>query len=143
MSIEPKQIPLKCHVDDRGFLWQIYGNYEDFPQVKRIYVVGNFSKGTIRGFHKHMVEWKCYFVANGAAKFVMLDENERISAYTLSTRDPSVLIVPPTFSHGWVSLEDNTLLIGLSNRSLEESKQDDFRADPLKYGKDVWEVKMR
>lgn len=143
MSSEPKQISLKCHVDDRGFLWQIYGNYEGFPLVKRIYVVGNFSKGTIRGFHNHMHEWKCYFVAKGAAKFILVDKREEIRTYTLSTRDPSVLIVPPQFSHGWNSLEDDTLLIGLSNRSLEESKKDDIRTDPFKYGKEIWEVKMR
>jgi len=143
MSLQPKQIPLECHVDDRGFLYQIYGNYNGFPQAKRIYVVGNFGSGTIRGFHAHKEEWKCYFVAQGAAKFVLVDESNKIKTYILSSKAPSVLLVPPKFSHGWVSLENNTLLIGLSNKSLEESLRDDVRTDPYKYGKDVWEVKPR
>jgi dTDP-4-dehydrorhamnose 3,5-epimerase-like enzyme len=142
--MKPEQIDVRCHVDDRGFLYQIYGNYSSkFPDVKRIYVVGNFSKGTIRGFHKHMEEWKCYFVVNGSAKFVLVNEDKNISTYTLSSKNPSLLIVPPKYSHGWISLEDNTLLIGLSNKSLEESLKDDFRMDPFTFGKDVWKVKPR
>ncbi|HVP92711.1 MAG TPA: WxcM-like domain-containing protein [Acidobacteriota bacterium] len=137
-------IPIASHVDDRGFLNQIYGGFEDkFPSVKRVYFIGNFGKGIIRGFHKHADEWKCYFVCNGSAKFVIVDENKDISAYTLSQRAPSVLIVPPTYFHGWASLEENTTLIGMSNKSLEESEADDVRIDPFTFGKEVWEVKPR
>lgn len=142
--MKPEQLAVTCNLDDRGFLYQIYGNYENkFPAVKRIYVVGNFSKGTIRGFHKHIDEWKCYFVSAGAAKFVIVDENKVISNYVLSLKTPSVLIVPPKYFHGWVSLEENTLLIGMSNKSLRESLKDDIRVDPFTFGKEVWDVKAR
>lgn len=142
--MKPEQINIKCHVDDRGFLYQIYGNYPDrFPEVKRIYVVGNFSKGVIRGFHKHIREWKCYFVANGSAKFVLVDEEKNTLTYTLSIKSPLILVVPPKYFHGWMSLEDNTLLIGFSNKSLEESLKDDIRIDPFAFGKEIWEVKPR
>jgi len=142
--MKPEQIAVTCHIDDRGFLYQIYGNYEGkFPPVKRIYVVGNFSKGVIRGFHKHKEEWKSYFVTSGSAKFVVVDENNQILTYTLSSRNPTVLIVPPGYPHGWMSLEENTTLIGMSNRSLEESLSDDIRIDPFTFGKELWEVKAR
>jgi len=138
-----EQIEIKCHVDDRGFLYQIYGSYHDkFPEIKRIYVVGNFNKEVIRGLHMHRDEWKCYFVATGSAKFALVDENKNISTYILSSKNPSVLIVPPKHYHGWKSLEDNTLLIGLSNKSLEEALKDDIRIDPFTYG-DIWTVKSR
>jgi len=142
--VKPEHVAISCHVDDRGFLYQIYGNYEDkFPSVKRIYIVGNFSKGTIRGFHKHNEEWKGYFISNGSAKFVVVDENKKMSTYTLSSKNPAVLIVPPKYFHGWISLEENTMLIGMSNKSLEESLEDDVRIDPFTYGKEVWDVKAR
>lgn len=142
--MKPEKIEINCHVDDRGFLYQIYGNYlEKFPEVKRIYVVGNFGRGTIRGFHKHLEEWKSYFVANGAAKFVLVDESKNILTYVLGINQPYVLIVPPKYFHGWISLEDNTLLIGLSNKSLEESLDDDIRIGPFEFGKEVWEVRPR
>jgi dTDP-4-dehydrorhamnose 3,5-epimerase-like enzyme len=142
--MEPNVIALSCHVDERGFLYQIYGGYADmFPEVKRIYVVGNFGKGVVRGYHKHMDEWKSYFAVRGSAKFVTVDEEKRVSSHTLSYRNPAVLIVPPRYFHGWVSLEDETLIIGLSNKSLEDSLKDDVRIDPQSFGKDVWEVKNR
>jgi len=143
-NMKTEQLNIECHVDDRGFLYQIYGNYpEKFPEVKRIYIVGNFGKGVIRGFHKHMKEWKSYFVAKGSAKFVIVDEKKNISTCVLSLKKPSILIVPPRYFHGWVSLEDDTLLIGLSNKSLEESLKDDIRTDPFSFGKDLWKVKPR
>jgi dTDP-4-dehydrorhamnose 3,5-epimerase-like enzyme len=139
---KPEQIPLNYHIDDRGFLCQIYGNYV-FPNVKRIYVVGNFAQKVIRGFHKHYEEWKGYFVINGAAKFVVVNENEEIYQFVLSDKNPSILIVPPKHAHGWISLSDHTVLIGITNKSLEDSLKDDFREDPFKYGKEIWEVKPR
>jgi hypothetical protein len=42
-----------------------------------------------------------------------------------------------------VLLEDNTILIGLSNKSLEESLSDDIRIDPFAFGKEIWETKPR
>lgn len=142
--MKPEQIAVICHVDDRGFLYQIYGNYEDrFPTAKRMYIVGSFSKGTIRGFHKHMEEWKCYFVSHGSAKFVIVDESKVVSTYVLSSRNPTLLIVPPEYFHGWISLEEGTILIGISNKSLEESLKDDIRIDPSTFGKEVWNVKAR
>jgi dTDP-4-dehydrorhamnose 3,5-epimerase-like enzyme len=137
-------LDVKCHSDDRGFLYQIYGDFPDkFPNVKRIYVVGSFSKGIIRGFHMHKKEHKCYFVVSGAAKFVVVDEKKKASTNVLSSRNSPVLIVPPKHYHGWVSLEDNTILIGLSDKSLNESLKDDFRMDPFSFGKELWEVKPR
>lgn len=141
-----KVIPIKCHTDDRGFLYQIYQITEDlFPELKRIYIVGNFDRGVIRGFHKHSEEWKYYFVASGTAKFVLVDDTSPkvvIDAIVLSSKNPAILIVPPKIHHGWVSLEQNTLLIGMSNKTLDESLKDDFRTDPYTFG-DVWTVKGR
>jgi len=111
--------------------------------VKRVYVVGNFSRGTVRGFHKHLEEWKCYFVSSGAAKFIAVDDEKNVSAFLLSSKNPTILIVPPGYFHGWVSLGEDTILIGMSNKSLEQSLKDDIRTDPFTFGKEIWEVKAR
>ena len=138
----PKQVEITCQVDERGFLYQIYGNFA-FPSLRRIYVVGNFSRKIIRGLHRHNEEWKGYFVVRGAAKFVVVDEQKKTTSYVLSYRKPSVLIVPPKYSHGWVSLTDHTMIIGLSNKTLEESVKDDIREDPFVLGEELWNVKSR
>jgi len=61
----------------------------------------------------------------------------------LSSKNPTVLIIPPRYDQGWISLEENTVLIGISNKSLEESLKDDIRTDPFTYGREVWNVKAR
>jgi dTDP-4-dehydrorhamnose 3,5-epimerase-like enzyme len=137
-------ISLETHVDDRGFLNQIFEKTQGlFPEIKRIYVVGNFGKGVVRGFHMHRKEWKYFYVLRGTAKFVAIKDKEKESkTFTLSDKKPSILVVPPDYYHGWVSLEEETILIGISNATLEESLKDDIRVDPYKFG-DVWHVKSR
>lgn len=142
-ELTTKLVPTKSHVDDRGFLYQIFQSTDNlFPEIKRIYIVGNFDKAVVRGFHKHLEEWKYFFVAAGSAKFVLVDENNKINNYVLSSKKPHVLVVPPKIYHGWVSLEDNTLLIAISDKTLEESEKDDYRKDPYTFG-NVWSVKGR
>jgi dTDP-4-dehydrorhamnose 3,5-epimerase-like enzyme len=142
----PRLIELEAKVDDRGFLYQVYERTPDLPDVKRIYVVGNFSKGMIRGFHRHEKEWKLFFVARGSVKMVVVRKDRqgapKIWTYVLTTKRPGLLVVPPGNHNGWMSLEDDSLLIGLSTHTLEESLQDDFRVSPQEFG-DVWEVKPR
>lgn len=148
---EAKLIPLEWKVDDRGYLAQIFNADLD---VKRVYVVGNFSKGTIRGFHGHMKEWKYFFVVRGSAKFVIIGHKVsegvkepdklkgKIQAFVLSGKNPRMLAVPPEHYNGWVSLEDDTVLIGLSDKTLDETLKDDYRIDPFTFG-DVWSAKAR
>ncbi len=141
---EPKLIALKCNVDDRGFLYQIFGNYDqDLSEVRRVYIVGNPTRGIIRGFHMHKKETKAYFVVSGSAKFIAARNRDTKETYVLSSRTPTVLIVPPGNYHGWMSLEDNTVVVGLSNRTLEQSLEDDFRFGPMIFGKEIWEVRNR
>jgi len=136
--------PVECKLDDRGFLYQIHGALKGYPQIKRVYAVGNYSKGTIRGLHKHKGEYKFYFAVTGSAKFVVESEERGTPvSFVLSPRRPGVLVVPPGLFHGWISLEENTVVVGMSNYTLSESEKDDIRKDPFAFGKEVWETKPR
>lgn len=151
MNPEAELIELGWKVDDRGYLAQIFDSTID---AKRIYVVGNFSKGVIRGFHGHMNEWKHFFVVRGCAKFVVIPHKVsegvknhdalkgKIKSFVLSDRKPVLLSVPPEHYNGWVSLEEGTILMGISNKTLDDSINDDYRLDPFAFG-DVWSVKSR
>ncbi len=141
---DPQLAPIQCHVDDRGFLYQILGTYDDiFPHIARAYVVGNFARGTIRGFHMHKKETKAYFVASGTAKFVVVGGDKKTQTFVLNSRNPSVLVVPPNNNHGWISLEDATMLVAMSDKTLKESVEDDYRSDPLILGEEIWKVTPR
>ena len=135
-------------IDDRGFLSQILPEGDESFNIKRLYSTGNFSKGIIRGFHKHKRERKAFFVLSGSAKFVAVDDRKdsstykEINTFILSTLNPSVLTIPIGVYSGWMSLEDNTVVLGISSEPFDKENPDDERLDPHAYG-DVWTVKDR
>lgn len=143
-----KNNQVKSFIDDRGFLSQILPEGDESFQIKRIYSTGNFSKGVIRGFHKHKREKKVFFVSTGSAKFVAVDDRKdsstfkEINTFVLSTLNPSVLTVPTGVYTGWMSLEDGTVVIGISSEKFDKDNPDDERLDPYTFG-DVWQVKDR
>ncbi|HEX5359119.1 MAG TPA: dTDP-4-dehydrorhamnose 3,5-epimerase family protein [Candidatus Nitrosotalea sp.] len=140
--------PVKSFIDDRGFLSQILPEGDESFHIARIYSTGNFSRGVIRGFHKHKREKKAFFVPTGSAKFVAVDDRKEsstfkeINTFVLSTLNPSVLTVPTGVYTGWMSLEDGTVVIGISSEKFDKDNPDDERLDPYAYG-DVWKVKDR
>jgi len=143
-----KNNPVKSFIDDRGFLSQILPEGDQSFEIKRIYSTGNFVKGTIRGFHKHKKEKKVFFVPSGAAKFVLVDDRKNSSTYKaidtfiLSKLNPSVLVIPTGVFSGWMSLEDQTIVLGISSQPFDKENPDDERVDPNSFG-DVWNVKDR
>ncbi len=139
----------KVSSDDRGTFVPWLQETDKLPyapdlKVKRVYYVYNYGAGVVRGFHFHEREWKIFTICNGSAKFVALDPKNPDEKFTFisSSRKPQVIVVPPGFANGWVSLEPNTILICGSTASFEESINDDKRMDPYKFG-DVWAVKGR
>lgn len=143
----PRLIELPSFSDDRGVLVPFTNWMTDLSKLRRVYLVANFVPGTIRGFHRHLKEEKYFVVTAGAAKFCVLDPTQAYPASTLlifvqSVRKPSLLIVPPGWANGWMSLEAGTVLMAMSSATAEESKADDFRYDPFMFG-DVWSVKPR
>lgn len=141
--------PVRSFVDDRGFLSQVLpeGFSDPFP-IRRIYATGNFARGTVRGFHKHSRERKAFFAAAGSAKFVAVDDRESsptrgaTDTFVLSSRSPSVLEVPTGVYTGWMSLEDGTVVLGVSSEPFDADNPDDERLDPYAHG-DVWKVRDR
>ena len=143
-----KNSRVESFIDDRGFLSQILPEGDESFTIKRIYSTGNFSKGTIRGFHKHKKEKKGFFVTSGSAKFVVVDDRKdsptykEINTFILSTLNPSVLTVPVGVYTGWMSLQNDTVILGISSEPFDNENPDDERLDPFAF-EDVWKVKDR
>ncbi len=143
-----KNTRVESFIDDRGFLSQILPEGDESFTIKRIYSTGNFSKGTIRGFHKHKKEKKGFFVTSGSAKFVVVDDRKdsstykEINTFILSTLNPSVLTVPVGVYTGWMSLQNDTVILGISSEPFDKENPDDERLDPFAF-EDVWKVKDR
>lgn len=142
-------VPLIVHVDDRGYLMEIIHVTDPFlPKFGQVYIVGNPSRHTIRAFHKHQMLWDYFFISHGTAKFVLVDDREgsptyqHMNVFVLSSRNPSLLVVPPGVYHGWMSLEDDTQLISIASEVYSREKPDEVRIPPDSFG-DVWTVKGR
>ena len=54
--MEPKIIKGNRIFDNRGSL--IFNNNLDFKEIKRFYIVHNYSKNFIRAWHGHLIEEK-------------------------------------------------------------------------------------
>jgi dTDP-4-dehydrorhamnose 3,5-epimerase len=57
-------------------------------------------------------------------------------------RKPLLVAVPPGVYHGWMSLEDDTQLIGIASHTYNREDPDEIRLPPDHFG-DVWTVKGR
>jgi len=156
---EPKFIVTPTISDDRGLLIPLT-DYIDKELINRSYIVENYGRGVIRGLHYHLKEFKIFTIVSGAGKFITFELSpemakrnnqkeikqfaqehpESIKTFVLSSRHRGVLVIPPLYANGWISLEDNTILVSLSNLIFEEAKEDDIRIDPLIIGEDYWRV---
>ena len=144
-----KVVPLVAHVDDRGYLIEIIRATDPhFTKFGQVYVVGSVAKGTIRAFHKHreLIDW--FFIAHGSAKFALRYDRaesptfQEMNTVVIGTRNPSLIVVPPGVFHGWMALEDNTLLVSTASDVYNRQNPDEIRVLPDSFGY-VWEVKGR
>jgi len=143
------KIDLVAHVDDRGYLIEIIRATDPhFTKFGQVYLVGNFAKGVIRAFHKHNVLWDWFFISHGAAKFVLVDDRADSPSYkeqevfVISSRNPSLIVVPPGVYHGWMSLADDTQMISTASEVYNRENPDEVRIPPDSFG-DIWTVKGR
>jgi dTDP-4-dehydrorhamnose 3,5-epimerase len=142
-------IDLKMNQDDRGFLYEVVHITDPFvTQFGQVYIVGDPVRGTIRAYHKHdeLHDWFC--IVKGSAKFVLKDDRANsetygeVAAFVLSERQPKLLIVPPGIYHGWMSLEDDTLMVSTASHVYNRENPDEVRISPDSFG-DLWTIKGR
>ena len=149
-----KVVPLTTHMDDRGYLTEI-ARHSDAPEAHgvvhkfgQVYLVGDMTKGTIRGFHKHNILWDWFFISHGSAKFVLKDDREdsptngEIMTIVIGSRKPATVVVPPGVYHGWMSLEDDTQMISVASEYYNSAEPDEVRIPADSFG-DVWDIKGR
>ncbi len=98
--------------------------------IKRTYVIKNWSKGMIRAWHGHLRGWTGLHVIKGSAKILA----KRITGFplitqrfVLSDRKPGIVWIPPGWYNGHMSLEDDTRILVYSTQTFEEVKGDDVR----------------
>ena len=146
-------VPITTHADDRGYLAEVYrtdtGYHERFGgSINQVYIVEDPVRGTIRAFHRHKYLWDFFFVGHGSAKFALYDGREEsptsreTNTIVLGDKRRQLLIVPPGVYHGWMSLEDDTLLISVASHTYNREDPDEERVSYDSFGYD-WSVLAR
>lgn len=135
----PKLFDYKSFVDDRGTFINIPLNYPEVNfEGKRTYICSNFKEGTVRGFYYHNKEQKIFICLKGAVKFVLLKgaksevtaKTAKPEVFVLSENIPKALYIPNDYANAWQTLTNDTILIGISSVTVEESINDDIRFNP-------------
>lgn len=160
---------LVTHVDDRGCLTELCRvDWNEVPtEIRQVYTVQNHSKGTVRAFHCHNELIDYFNIIKGSAKFILfhydkfienrknliskdIDEyikrfskTEWYQEYTLSDKRMQMLYIPPRWMHGWISLEDGTILLSNASDVFNPDKIDCERVEWTILGKDIWETKFK
>lgn len=112
----------------------------------RFYQINLPKKNFIRAFHGHMKEKKAVFPISGSILlcFVEIDNkiapsrNKKVKKVLLDSRKPMLVEIPAGYANGIMSLENQTNVIFFSNKTLEQSKKDDYRFSPNYWGEKVW-----
>ena len=138
-------------VDDRGHFTNIPLTLPEFDfEGKRVYVCDNFQKGTVRGYHYHKHEAKVFICLKGGIKFVLIEgylRNQQSlwkpEVFVLSANIPKALYIPEDYMNAWQTLTDDTIMIGVSNVTVEQSMKDDARLDPKLYYPEYWKTVWR
>ena len=156
---EPTLLKIQSISDDRGLLIPFTDDI-DHELFHRCYVVEDYGKGVIRGLHYHLQEVKIFTIVSGAGKFITLkipqdvalenddvkikkfakDHPDSVKSFVLSSRHHGILYIPAGYANGWISLEDHTILVSLSNLRFDKAKDDDIRIDPFVINEKYWEV---
>lgn len=140
--------------DDRDFLYEVIHENDRFvPQIGQVYVVGNPARGAIRAFHKHarLHDWFC--LVSGSAKFAFVDvrpespTHRQVDAFVISGRRPSLILVPPGVYHGWMALEDQTIMLSVASHVYDRLSPDETRVSPNAFenlfGCNIWEIEAK
>ena len=132
---KPHIISGKTFIDLRGEL--CFVNDFNFNDIKRFYTIRHKDTSVIRAWHGHKKETKYFFPLEGVFRIGILKTpywgttNVISSSYkfNLSGDSPKILVVPSGMIFGIKALEENSQLLVLSDKTVDQSKSDDFRWD--------------
>jgi dTDP-4-dehydrorhamnose 3,5-epimerase-like enzyme len=139
----PSLIEGDAIIDERGEV--AFVNGFDFPKIKRFYMVSNNNAGEVRAWHGHKYEAKYVYAISGSALVAAIaidnwknpSKENKVHQFILSSKKPAVLYIPEGYVNGFKSLTKDARLMFFSTSTLEESKKDDIRFDPIYWN--IWD----
>ena len=131
---EPQLVPLRHYSDERGSVF----HFNDFElnSIKRVYYIAPLIEAGFRGWHGHKFESKTFRCVRGSFEISSVKVQDwetplggTPQSWELNESEGSLLSVPEGHANGIRPLEPNSLLMVMSNKTLQESLDDDYRFD--------------
>ncbi len=134
-------------IDDRGSV--SFVNDFDFVGIKRFYIVANHRPGFVRAWHGHRHESKAVLIVSGSALLATVEIDDwddpspelPVDRFVLSAQRSAILVIPAGYANGSMTLEPDTRMMFLSDLTLAESHDDDYRYPSRLW--DPWSVEER
>jgi hypothetical protein len=134
----PKLIKGSSFTDIRGTI--NFNNSFDASEIKRIYIIQNFSVDFLRGWQGHKIEQRWFSVVQGSFEIYLIavdnwevpSRNLKSIMYNLEATTLDVLHVPPGYVSCIKSKEQDSKLMSMSNYALGEIN------DEYKYSIDIF-----
>lgn len=125
--------------DYRGKLLHV--NNLDMSEIERFYVLHHDNTEVIRAWHAHQHEKKWFYCIKGSftTAFVKIDNWENPSRdlkpeiFELSAKKSQILCIPEGYANGIKANEPDSILLVLSNKTLDVAVHDSWR-----YDADMW-----
>lgn len=168
---------LDVHEDDRGDLFEALHDHDPWvggagQSIRQVYVVRDPVRYVVRAFHAHVElhDWFCivagsavFALVDGRSEYGILDRAARDGGLNavrdgaephgptwrgvLTARRPALLAVPPGVFHGWMALEDGTVLLSGASHVYDRANPDEVRVPPDRFdgmfGSSPWWVRGR
>lgn len=117
------RLTLQAHSDTRGRFVKTYATSVfasqglSFVCAEEYYSISH--KNVVRGMHFQVpphAHAKMVYCASGTVRDVLLDLRKgpgygKVAHTTLSSSEPAVLLIPPGLAHGFLSLENGSLMV--------------------------------
>jgi len=142
-AAEPQLIELEPHEDFRGTWTRVFDSVPlkeafNFREIRQVSISSSKSKHTIRGMHyllPQAEEWKFIHCQRGSVLDQLVEVSpqslakRRIRKFDLSQDQPTLLVVPPGWAHGFQTLEDETTLLYFMSADYNSTLERGFRFD--------------
>lgn len=158
---EPKLIDGGSAIDDRGKL-RFFMKDIPWDKIKRFYTVKNWKDQFTRCWHGHQFESKYVWVVKGTVMFKLTPltniititndgtviENptkdaNNVKTFVLDENSNKILEIPAGYFNGFKTLTPEAEVQFFSDKTTDESKNDDYRIDINKFNPLMWTVKER
>jgi dTDP-4-dehydrorhamnose 3,5-epimerase len=108
-----------------------------FPGVERCYVIHHPDRSVVRGWNGHQFEKKWFYCIKGAFTLGLVEIGNwdspsadlKAEVYELSENESKIICVPEGYANCIKAREEGSILLVLSNKSIDEALKDSWKYD--------------